>query len=200
MTLNNWPDDLPPPFPIERLTVEEYQRIVASGSLKPERRVEFLEDVIVRKARTSLRHDAAVEKLLESLRPLLPQGWSALPNGEVVMQDSQPIPDVVVVSDILNDRPLALPRAAETSLVVEVADGSLPFDRRSKARIYARAAIPYYWILNLLDGQMEVFSNPSGPVPMPGFHEQRIYRREDKVSVVIGLDDFGAIRVADLLP
>jgi Uma2 family endonuclease len=200
MTYIDWPDDLPPPYPVERLSVEEYQRIIASGLLNPDRNVEFLEGVIVRKVRSSLRHDSAVEKLLEALRPLLPRGWSATANCAIVTRESQPEPDVAIACDKLQDAQSNSPRAADAALVIEVADNSLPYDRRSKGRIYARAAIPYYWVLNLLDGQLEVFSNPSGPVPMPGYQEQRVYRTDDKVSLVIGLDDLGAIRVGDVLP
>ncbi len=66
--------------------------------------------------------------------------------------------------------------------------------------MYARAGIVTYWILNLIDSQLEMFTNPSGLVPMPGYHEQRIYRSEDKLSLVIGLTDLGNIRVADMIP
>jgi hypothetical protein len=45
-----------------------------------------------------------------------------------------------------------------------------------------------------------VYSNASGPVPMPGFQERRIYRVEDKLSLVVGLGDLGQIKVRDLLP
>lgn len=200
MSYIDWPPDLPPPYPIERLTVDEYQRIVASGLLNPDRKIEFLEGIIVRKVRSSLRHDSAVEKLLETLRPLLPHGWSIKANCSIATRESQPEPDVAVLADKLKDAQAICPRAADAALVIEVADNSLPYDRRSKARIYARAAIPYYWVLNLLDGQIEVFSNPSGPVPMPGYQEQRIYRTDDQVSLVIGLDNLGSFRVGEVLP
>jgi Uma2 family endonuclease len=196
----DWPDDLPPPYPVERLTVDEYQRILASGLLNSDRHIEFLEGVIVRRVRTSLRHDAAVEKLIEALKPLLPRGWTAKADCAIVTRDSQPEADVAVVADKLQDAESVIARAADAALVIEVADRSLPYDRRSKARIYARAAIPYYWVFNLLDSQMEVFNNPSGPVPMPGYQEQRIYRTDDKVSIVVGLDALGTIRVGDVLP
>jgi hypothetical protein len=85
-------------------------------------------------------------------------------------------------------------------LIVEAADASLALDRRLKGRVYARAGIANYWILNLIDGQVEVYSNPSGPVQMPGFHEHRVLRGDDKLSLVIGLDDLGMVRVADMIP
>lgn len=196
----DWPEDLPPPYPVARLSVAEYQRILASKSLEPERRVEFLEGVIVHKSVGGLRHEGGIEKLVESIRPLLPRGWSVKTNCPFVTRESQPEPDVVVVSDKLQDADSMFPRATDVALVIEVADSTLTCDRRSKARIYARAAISSYWVLNLLDSQMEVFTNPSGPVPMPGYQEQRVYRIDDRLNVVIGMDDLGAIRVGDVIP
>ena len=168
--------------------------------MNADRHVEFLEGIIVRKVRSSLRHDGAVDKLISVLSQFLPQGWQARANCPITTRESQPEPDVAIVATRLQDAGASSPRAADAALVVEVADNSLPYDRRSKARIYARAAIPYYWVLNLLDSQLEVFSSPSGLVPMPGYHEQRTFRTDDKVNLVVGLDDLGTIRVGDVIP
>jgi len=43
---------------------------------------------------------------------------------------------------------------------VEIADCSLKQDRLSKARIYAAAGIPEYWIVNLSDEVVEVMRDP----------------------------------------
>jgi Uma2 family endonuclease len=45
-------------------------------------------------------------------------------------------------------------------LVVEVADTTVEFDRTRKQAIYARARIPEYWILNLVDHVLEVYRDP----------------------------------------
>lgn len=45
-------------------------------------------------------------------------------------------------------------------LVVEVSDSTLVYDRTRKAAIYARAGIAEYWIVNLVDHQLEVHRNP----------------------------------------
>lgn len=46
--------------------------------------------------------------------------------------------------------------------LIEVADSSLEKDRISKLSIYAKAKIPYYWITNLQNKEIEIYSNPSG--------------------------------------
>ena len=53
------------------------------------------------------------------------------------------------------------------ALVVEVADASLrsrPFDQE---QVYAHAGIPVYWIVNLQERRVEVYTDPSGPLNVP---------------------------------
>jgi Uma2 family endonuclease len=50
-------------------------------------------------------------------------------------------------------------------LAIEVAESSLGFDRERKGSLYARAGIIDYWVVNLVDGVLEVYREP---VPDPG--------------------------------
>jgi Putative restriction endonuclease len=184
----------------EKITVDEYRRQAALGKFGIEKGVELLEGKIVPKARQTLRHEGALEKIEEVLGKMLPEGWHLRIAQPLLAIDSLPEPDVAVASDTLDEDPTALPRQNQVPLVIEVAEGSLAADRRLKGRVYARAGILNYWVLNLIDRQLEVFTTPSGPVAMPGYHEQRIYRAEEKISLVIGLDDLGTVRVADIIP
>jgi len=71
---------------------------------------------------------------------------------------SEPEPDVAVVRGHFRDyrtHPLT------AALVVEVADSNLEFERSRKASRYASAEIPEYWIVNLVDRQVEVFRDPA---------------------------------------
>jgi hypothetical protein len=192
--------DLSRPAAGERITVDEYRRNAALGKLSVEGNRELLEGIVVSKARRSLRHEGALEKIEEVLGKMLSEGWHLRIGQSLMTTDSLPEPDVAVASDTLDDDDNALPSSDQVPLVIEVAEGSLATDRRLKGRIYARAGILNYWVLNLIDSQLEAFTTPSGPVSMPGYHEQRIYRSEDRISVVIGLNDLGTIRVADIIP
>jgi hypothetical protein len=186
--------------PARRTTVEEYCQGLAQGDFGPPNSVELLDGRVVAKARQSLRHEGGVERIREVLAKLVPGGWRLQVAQAIVTSDSQPEPDVAIIADALDVNTGRPPRSEETALIVEVADASLVLDRRLKGRVYARAGIVNYWLLNLIDSQLEVYSNPSGPVQMPGYHEHRILRGDDKVSLVIGLDDLGMIRVADMIP
>jgi Uma2 family endonuclease len=86
-------------------------------------------------------------------------------------------------------------------LVVEVSDTTLRHDRGRKARMYARAGIADYWIVNLVDGQVEVHREPLyNPAKRPRYQYTRItvVRPGDVLSPLAA--PTGSIAVADLLP
>jgi Uma2 family endonuclease len=45
-------------------------------------------------------------------------------------------------------------------LVIEISDSSLRKDRTVKMRVYARAGLPEYWIVNALEGCVEIYRDP----------------------------------------
>ncbi|TWU59001.1 hypothetical protein Poly51_17860 [Rubripirellula tenax] len=52
------------------------------------------------------------------------------------------------------------PTGNDVLLVIEVADSSLRFDRGEKLAIYASQNIPEYWIVDIADRCIEVFTGP----------------------------------------
>jgi hypothetical protein len=84
-------------------------------------------------------------------------------------------------------------------LLVEVAEASLRFDRNFKQRLYARNRLRQYWIVNLIDEQIEVFAQPSGPSANPAYAEHRVYTRGQ--ALPLRLDEVEvSIPVNDILP
>jgi Uma2 family endonuclease len=92
------------------------------------------------------------------------------------------------------------PGAKDTGLIVEVADVSLARDRNEKARLYARAGIVVYWIVNLVDRQIEVYTNPTGPDPSPGYRQRLDYLLSQSVPLVLDGQWVAQVAVRDLLP
>ena len=198
--LEEFEDEFIIPIPRRDLGVDEYRQKAALGELGESSPEELLEGNSVPKERQSLRHEASLDALQQLFKVMLPEGMHARIQQPLDLGDSKPEPDVAVVRNTLDNYATRHPVATEVSMIVEVADASLVKDRRLKARIYSRAGILTYWLLNVMDSQLEVFTNPSGPVPMPGYQEHRTYRIEDRISLVIGLNDLGTIRIGDLIP
>jgi Uma2 family endonuclease len=74
--------------------------------------------------------------------------------------DSCPEPDVAWVKRASYRK--RYPRADETSLIIEIADDSLPFDLGEKANLYAAAGIQDYGVVCLPERLVHVFRQPSG--------------------------------------
>ena len=82
------------------------------------------------------------------------------------------------------------------ALLIAVSESTLGGDRGKKLPAYAKGGIPVYWIINLVDRQVEVYSGPiAGSYPSPA-----IYVTGQQVPVVIGGQPLQPIAVDDLLP
>jgi Uma2 family endonuclease len=136
----------------------EYERLAALGFFEDER-VELLEGIIIEMSPPGAPHSDAVRKLNKLF--VLAVGDRAVvqiqdPVG--VADDSEPQPDVAVIpnGDYADEHP------TKALLLIEVAESSLKKDRRIKGRIYARAGVPEYWIVNLAERTVEVRRTPQG--------------------------------------
>ena len=83
-------------------------------------------------------------------------------------------------------------------MVVEVSDTTLTTDRY-KARIYAEAGIPIYWIVNLVERVVEVYSLPILAGQTWGYAEQRSYEGDAPISVILAGQVVGQIRPNDII-
>jgi Uma2 family endonuclease len=185
------PDD-----PIFRLTVEQYHEMVQSGILTEDDPVELLEGWLITKMPQNAPHLTITQHTHDVLIRILPPGWFINVQGPITTEDSEPEPDIVVVRGNRLDYMKRLPSPSDIALVVEVSDTTLHRDRTLKLRIYASAGIVAYWILNLVEQQLEVYSDAE----QGDYRGRVIYRDSDTVPVVIGGQTVGWIGVRELLP
>jgi len=181
-------------------TREEYYQMAEADILAPEERVELIDGQIVRMPPQTPRHAAMVGVACEALGAVLCPGSHVRGRLPLTLGPySEPEPDVAVVRGVPRDHVQAHPSTA--LLVIEVADTTLEFDQGRKAGLYARADIPEYWILNLVDRVLEVYRDP-GPSPaQPGDHAYRSVRYFGPSESVAPMAlPTASIRVADLLP
>ena len=89
-----------------------------------------------------------------------------------------------------------IPTAADVALLVEISDSTLSQDRGKKLLVYARGKIPVYWIVNLVDRQVEVYSRPG----KKGYRSHQVYASGEQVPVTIGGQDLPPIAVGSILP
>ncbi len=173
------------PFPVHRFTVEQYRHLGQTGVLTPADQVELLEGWIVPKMNHNPLHDGTIELVDNELRNFLPSGWRIRIQSVITTCDSEPEPDLAIVRGPAGRYLQAHPTMKDIALLIEVADSSLTKDRL-KCRLYARERIPFYWIVNLVERQVEVYSSPSGPMASPEYLTRMDYGVEEVLAFRIG--------------
>ena len=146
------------PLTVRRWSRFEYDRLVGSGFFEDDR-VELIGGQLIVAEPQGTYHASTLSRVDTALRAVIPSGWLVRSQMPLALDDeSAPEPDLALVpgepDDYLNAHPSA------PALVIEVADASLPFDRRVKGSLYARGGVRDYWIVNVTERVLEVYREP----------------------------------------
>ncbi|HVS39224.1 MAG TPA: Uma2 family endonuclease [Gemmataceae bacterium] len=186
------------PQPV-RWTRDEYFRLCEAGYFS-DRRVELIGgDIIEMPAQYDL-HLAGIDLTANALQAAVGSGFWVRRQGTLDLSPhGVPDPDVAVVPG----GPSGARRTVPTSalLVVEVSDSSLIFDRTRKGSLYAAAGLADYWIVNLVQRQLEVCRNPAADAAQPfGFaYASRTILDPGDAAAPLAAPN-AQVAVADLLP
>jgi Uma2 family endonuclease len=194
------PETAPDDLILWRLSLEQYHAMARAGILTENDPVELLEGWLVYKMTKNPPHSVVTQLTQNALRQILPGDWFVSSQEPITLDNSEPEPDITIVRGAIRGYLSHHPGADDIALVVEVADSTLRIDRGFKKRIYARAGISTYWIINLVDKQIEVYSQPTGPSKCPDYHVRRDYLPADELPVIIDDREIGRLAVKELLP
>jgi Uma2 family endonuclease len=149
---------VPRPAGVHRLSVEDVYSMVAAGVLDEDDRIELVQGVLVDMVPIGADHDAAVEWLGELLQRVQDRTWRVRVQSTLLVKGGYVLPDLIVIEP--------LPRSQQPTtarLVVEIAQTSQARDRE-KARDYAAADVPDYWIVDLPARSVTVHRRPVADV------------------------------------
>jgi len=147
------------PMRTRRWTRAEYDRLIEVGVFAPGDPVELLDGELIVSEPQGSRHYTALCLVQEALRVAFGPGWVIRSQGPVALdEESEPEPDVAVVRG--SPRDYSGEHPSRPVLVVEVAESSLRLDREHKGNLYARARLEDYWIVNLVEGVLEIYREP----------------------------------------
>ena len=189
-----------PPEPIARISVDQYHGMIQAGVIDEDDRLELLEGWLVPKMSKKPPHAASTELTREALRQQLPAGWFIKSQDPVTTGDSEPEPDVSVVRGTIRDYFERHPGPSDIGTLIEVAETTLTRDRGIKKRVYARARILVYWIVNLVDRQIEVYTDPTGPADQPDYRQDQVFKPGDSIPIVLDGTEIGRLEVNQVLP
>jgi len=177
-------------------TLEQYQTLYKQGIFSGEDDVELIFGHIIKKAPINSPHASSIRRLIKFFRARFPNDQYEI-NSElpvILPNASQPKPDCFIAvydDNMYEDRH---PIAAEVFVVIEVSDTTLQKDRGLKMNMYGLAGIKEYWIVNLVNRQVEVHLAPD--------EEQGIYTSVNtyKEDAVFDSPFAGEVAVNGFLP
>ena len=144
-----------PTIRLRGLRRAEYERLIGLGAFEGER-LELVGGVLIEMSPQGSRHAWVVERLGEVLAPLVGTYSVRQEKPFAASADSLPEPDIAVTP---RSSPHAHPDRAE--LVIEVAETSRVVDLGEKARLYALAGVPRYWVVDLAASEVVVHADPN---------------------------------------
>jgi Uma2 family endonuclease len=182
-----------------RLSVAQYDAMARLGVLTKQDRVELFDGILVERRPKSQRQHATRWMIVHSLSFTLPQGWFAVTNWPVVLTRSEPEPDVMVIRGSIDDYGRRKPGPGDVALVVEVSDSTYADDLNRRA-YYAESGITVYWIANIRERRIEVYSDPTGPGETPEYRTRLDHGWDDSVPLIVDGQVAARFAVRDLLP
>lgn len=189
-----WVPSLPTLY---RLSIAQYEAMVASGVFTKRDRLHLINGFLVAKLTEYPPHAAACEGVRQAIAPLLPPGWHLRSDKPLKLPNciSVPEPDLVVARGTWRDYDQRHPEPSQVPLVVEVSSSSLLEDRQM-ALVYGGGGVAVYWIVNLIDRQVEVHTDP-GP---DGYRTVQVFSSDQAVPLFLEGMELGRITVTDILP
>jgi Uma2 family endonuclease len=140
-----------------RLMREDYHRLVGLGFFK-NARVELIHGLLVDMSPVGLSHRTVVTRLMRRLVPVLAgRADVSIQQPYRAAGESEPRPDVRVSSP----GETKVRNSARTHLIIEVADASLEYDQATKSHLYAASGVEEYWVVNLVQRVIEIYTEPS---------------------------------------
>jgi Uma2 family endonuclease len=178
-----------------RLSVAQYDELTRLGVLNKEDRVELIDGLLVEKMPKNERHLTTTWKIDRAFGRALPDGWFSATEWPIRLKRSEPEPDVMILRGSIDDYSRRKPMPSDVPLLVEVADSSLAEDR-ARCGLFAEAGVLIYWIANIPDRQIEVYSEPMGSE----YRSRQDYGLDAEIPFVLEGQVIARLSVRDLLP
>ena len=158
---------------VSRMSVESYHRLCENDPRAI--RTELIRGIVIEKMSKSPLHGGIASILQRILTPQLPAHVCMRREEPLTLRDSEPEPDLAIVTGTNEDWLRVHPTTA--LLAVEVAVTN-PDDDRALAEIYAEAGVGEYWVVLPKERAIEVFRGPEGLT----YREMRRYEFTDELT------------------
>ena len=141
-----------------RWTLESYE--LASGANALQGRTELIDGEILDMMVDGDPHRVAVSYVMRQLFLAFPQEEFLVTGQSSARLDATNVPSPDAMVEIPQPIARGTNVLVKPLLIVEVSDTTLLYDQVAKSSLYASQSVADYWLLNLADGQLEVYRKP----------------------------------------
>jgi Uma2 family endonuclease len=154
--------NLPEPLHLFRFTLPQFRTMLESNVLPDDARVELLDGYLVEQTDMKQAHANRIKRIYDRMNSLFAARAEVFAQSPIELpSDGRPLPDIALFK-LGSVTDTHTPQPEDIHLIIEVAESSIHQDRNFKQMLYARDGIQEYWIVNLVNNQLEVYRNPEG--------------------------------------
>ncbi|MFO0964198.1 MAG: Uma2 family endonuclease [Gemmataceae bacterium] len=169
-----------------RFSVAMYHDMIEHGILTADDPVELVDGLLVKKMAKNPPHSVTTQRLRKAIEKRLPAKWSLRVQEPITLEGGEPEPDLAVVEGEDSKYSSRHPGSVDIAHLTEVSDSSLATDRGLKKQSYADAKIPVYWIINLVDTKVEVYTEPGMTPDGPDYLKREDFGIGQDVAFEVG--------------
>jgi len=162
--INETPSIPPPPEPPRKRWTREECAVLEASGLWEQQHLELIEGELISKMGKKRPHtNAMVIMHAWLLRVFGEQFVNQEASMDVAPGDNainEPEPDLIVLARPSREIRSGNPQPSDIRLLVEVSDTTVKFDLTVKARLYARAGIAEYWVVDIPARRIVVHRDP----------------------------------------
>ncbi len=145
-----------PEVKLARISLEDYEILCRENPMQFEK-TELFEGMIVEKMTKSNEHDFFSQEFYELIQLVLPNGYFIRRESSIHLLNSDFEPDILILRGTNKDYRFQKPTTAR--LIIEISISSLNYDR-NKSKSYALGLVEEYWIVDVENKKVEVYTNP----------------------------------------
>lgn len=181
-------------LPDFKWTLEQYHHMIEAGVLTEDQRVELLFGKIVEMSPIGRFHAACVKQINRYFHKKMGDSVTiGIQDPVTLLGESEPEPDISILKYRNDNYVSRHPQGDDILLLIEVSDQTLQKDRTVKKTIYALAGVAEYWIVNLIDRQIEQHLEPQSN---GNYTQVNIFSESDSFKS----KSIGLVAAKDLLP
>ncbi len=149
------------PVTRKRFRVDEFRKMVEVGILPEEHGWEIIDGYVIDKMSIGSKHTSTVKRLNRKFNKMFGDDLVISIQDPIHLDDfNEPEPDLALLKPRPDFYSESHPLPTDVLLLIEVSDSTLEYDREIKKMLYAEAEIAEFWLVNLKDNTIEIYSSP----------------------------------------